>query len=160
MTDILLCFNHIFVCGPSTGGFQRRGVLHVCLMLCRLASLSAFNVFSDLMTLWSFLPVSSSRAFTVAVGFFRRQEQMSDFAYMNGSGLGMETELSEVTGVLDQTTVPVWEFKDRRTNTSGASFRAIKVKERCCCQFLAGLLQRGWPCEHSERAIVSTVSNC
>ena len=69
---------------------------------------------------------------------------VSDDAGTNGSGLAVDSELSETTGAVDKNNFPVLSVKDLGKTTLSATFVYAKTHghDHCAAKFLAALLQR------------------
>ena len=67
---------------------------------------------------------------------------LSHYGYMNGKGIGTESEVSEATGAVEENNLPILIIKDKRSKTIGASFVPAKGADTFAVKFFASFLQR------------------
>ena len=67
---------------------------------------------------------------------------LSDYGYMNGAGVGQESEISEATGAADDDNLPILVLKDKQSKAFAASYVPAKGCEPFATKFFAAFVQR------------------
>ena len=84
---------------------------------------------------------AGQRHLSVKEAATEKPQILSDYGYMNGSGVG-ESALEEETGAVDEANLPILVLKDKRSGTLSASFVPAKGRDPFAVKFFRAFVEQ------------------
>ena len=84
---------------------------------------------------------AGQRHLSVKEAATEKPQILSDYGYMNGSGVG-ESALEEETGAVDESNLPILVLKDKRSGTLSASFVPAKGRDPFAVKFFRAFVEQ------------------